>query len=276
MTGLEIDASSLLKPSVIGGLALLRARWVTEPNRCWDSILKLVAASYEGQLYDLATACWLHKLVQPHLTATDDIYRGAIRTVAETNPPWLDLLCDGREALAQADSSLVACFERAGAMVPIPDSVVIGWWNDLVKLAYRHRESGNLDTGRDAERLCLEREQCLLSGSEVPPIIWTALDTNTAGYDIHSWQLTANGWIPKLIEVKALSRIPSPIFVTRHEWESAKRMSSAYCFQIWDMNSQRIVELTTEEMSVHVPEDHGLGQWNQVEITLPTESFGPA
>jgi Domain of unknown function (DUF3883) len=276
LTGIPSDVAALLKPSAVGGLALLRARARAYPDQSWAFVLKVVAASYEGQAFDLDAADRLHQSVPSHLIDRADIFRGAIRAVAETLPPWLEVLCDGREALYDLDPSLVACFERAGAMAPVPDETVIRWWNALIELAYMHRESGNLQVGRKAERLSLERERRLLSGSSHPDIFWTALDTNTAGYDIHSWERSHDEWLPKLIEVKAISRLRSPIYLTRHEWETAKRMSSAYRFQIWDLQSERIAELSGEQMSSHVPEDRGLGKWNELKITLPSEIFVPA
>lgn len=276
MTERISELSALLKPSAVGGLALLRSRAAAEPDRPWDSVLKIVAASYEGQSFDLKAASRLHELLPRQLVGHPEVYRGAIRVAADLLPPWIDLLCDGREALQYLDPNLAVCFERAGALAPIPSPAVIRWWNGLVELAYRNRGSGNIEIGRQGERLSLNREHRLLSGCPHPTIAWTALDTNTAGYDIHSWRRNQEEWTPKLIEVKTITRAPSPIYLTRHEWDTSRRMAAAYCFQVWDLRSERMAELTSDQMSSHIPPDCGLGRWSELKITLPIDMFVPA
>lgn len=47
-----------------------------------------------------------------------------------------------------------------------------------------------------------------------------------------------------------------------------ERLVLAYLFHIWKLPGEELTVMTVSEMSVHIPDDSGAGQWAQVEIEL--------
>jgi len=162
------------------------------------------------------------------------------------------------------------CFQRAGAFEATPSAAVTQWWDELAALAYANTDAGRIAIGRQAERLSLDYERACLAGScDAPALIWKALDTNAAGYDIQSWWRPFGGdWSPKYIEVKGSQRDPPTLFLTRHEWSTAIRLAGSYVFQVWDLTSGRMAELSVAQMSSHVPSDNGQGLWQEAKVQL--------
>jgi hypothetical protein len=264
-----------LKPSAISGLVRLRARLQEDATLSVDKACKLLAATYDGAGLDLEGAVQLHELVEPNIIDRQVLYRQVIGLTARTaSPTWLSLLCSGREAVRALDSDVATCFERAGAFDPIPDTCVIDWWDELASLGYADDDLAKMSSGREAERLSLRHEKALLADApDAPEVIWKSLDSNSAGYDIQSWQLLEGRWIPKYIEVKGSKRSPLSLFLTRNEWNTAVRHGQAYAFHVWDTLRLRLTEVSVEQMAVHVPTDSGNGKWEQVRIQLDEAAF---
>ncbi|HIE4123819.1 MULTISPECIES: DUF3883 domain-containing protein [Stenotrophomonas] len=273
----EAAAASFLKPSVVSGLALLRKRAAQAPGQPWEVTVRLAAASHQGQGVDLDRACQLHELLPADLVDSPGLYRAAILLTAKQLPPWLGQLRSGREFLSDAGADLRSCFERAGALDAAPDQTVISWWDDLAGLAYGTLNQAKMDVGRRAERLSLEREQRRLeSFPGHPPIQWTALDSNAAGYDILSWSKRDGHWYPMYLEVKGFSTSPAKLYLTRNEWETAKRLADDFHFQVWDVGSNRMAQLSTSQMLPHVPSDEGMGRWEVLCVEVSEDFFTPA
>ncbi len=273
----EAAAASFLKPSVVSGLALLRKRAAQAQGQPWEVTVRLAAASHQGQGVDLDRACQLHELLPPDLVDGPSLYRATILLTAKQLPPWLGQLRSGREFLNDAGADIRSCFERAGALEVAPDQKVIRWWDDLAGLAYGTLNQAKMDVGRRAERLSLEREHKRLESSPGhPPIQWTALDSNSAGYDILSWSKRDGDWHPIYLEVKGFSTSPARLHLSRNEWEMAKRLADDFHFQVWDVRSGRMAQLSTSQMLTHVPTDEGKGRWEVLCVELSEDLFTPA
>ena len=96
-----------------------------------------------------------------------------------------------------------------------------------------------------------------LPSRDYAPPRWIALDDNSAGYDVHSFDEGPVEPIAKLIEVKSCARRPSEIFLTRNEWETALEREPNYRFHIWILPERELIELTPSDVADHVPQDRG-------------------
>jgi ABC-type molybdenum transport system ATPase subunit/photorepair protein PhrA len=124
---------------------------------------------------------------------------------------------------------------------------------------------------REAERLSLTHEKATLLAegiSENPK--WVGLDDNFAGYDVLSYERGEHGLINKLIEVKSTTASPLRFYISRNEWDTAKRAGRAYLFHIWDMSKVPPIMYmrTVAQIEPHVPSDNEDGKWSNMEVPL--------
>ena len=122
---------------------------------------------------------------------------------------------------------------------------------------------------REAEQLTLKHEAERLArlGIRIPPV-WMAIEDNTAGYDIQSFDLGAEGPVARLIEVKSTIASPLRFFLSRNEWETAKKYGGTYHFHIWDLQVPRLYERTVADIAPHIPTDNEKGSWSTVHIPV--------
>jgi hypothetical protein len=154
-------------------------------------------------------------------------------------------------------------------MEETPSHDAVEWFDKLVSKAYLKIDTERLAIGRTAERLSYELEKAALTlDAGAPDVRWVALNDNTAGYDIKSAVRRDGYYVPKLIEVKASQQEPARIFISRHEWETAKRMGEFYVFHVWHLPMGRVREVTASEMALNIPEDRGAGRWQTVEVNV--------
>lgn len=203
-----------------------------------------------------------------HLSGT---YREVIDAVArQLSPTWLGSLPRGRSFLMDSlGADVLECFRRSGALDASPEKEVVQWLDSLAMLARNERDSQLLETGREGERLSLDLEirRCQ-AFADAPKVEWVALNDNTAGYDIRSSVITGEGIKSKFIEVKATTTGRKEFFLTRHEWEVARRVGNAYCVHLWNLNTSQLDELNFAELSLHIPIDQGNGFWASTRISL--------
>jgi hypothetical protein len=158
-------------------------------------------------------------------------------------------------------------FRSAGLFDEHPPADVVEWWDSFAALM-RSAEDERLNAqGRHAERLSLEYERKRLAAlgiAEEPH--WTALDDNSAGYDIQSFELTAYGLKNLLIEVKSSQRTPPRMILSRGEWNAAVQYGDTYTFHLWKLPSEELLVKPVSEIAAHIPEDQGSGCWTELEI----------
>lgn len=210
-----------------------------------SSVIELKGSSYDAQLRHFLIA--LIRLEQPW---------------------WLRLVPYGRDKLRMAlDADRLQCFKSASLFDEIPDSEVVAWWDELGSLVRGAVDSEKMISAREAERLSLEHERKRLHklGIAKDPL-WVALDDNTLGYDILSYDLHGEHVVSRLVEVKSTKS--DAIFVTRNEWNNALTAKDRYVFHVWKMPEQRIEEFPVNKVGVHIPQDRGKGIWQNVQIAV--------
>jgi hypothetical protein len=266
-----ISSADLFRPSAISGLIRLRRELANFPNKSPGEVCRLLSATYANAGVDFEAAVQLHEVMPALPEGTPEAFQCVIsELVLSSAPSWLGLLRRGRDALfSVVGADVRTCFERAGALEPIPESSVVKWLDSLVSLAYAQNDAKLLAFGREAEYLSYEFERNRLAEhAAAPEVEWVALNDNSAGFDLRSASLKDGVFVPRLIEVKSSQKDPPRIIITRHEWDVACRIGDAYVFHVWHLASRLMREVPFQEMSVHVPLDQGRGTWESVQIEI--------
>lgn len=201
---------------------------------------------------------------------TKDSLRLFIREwVKLTQPRWLRLVPYGREKLRGAlGNDQAQCFREAGLFDEVPDGGALEWWDCLADLMRGAADAEKMKRARHAERLSLKYElsrlKCL--GIYRAPR-WVALEDNSLGYDILSYDLEPEGLVvTRLVEVK--SRLSDAIFITRNEWENVSGAAQRSVIHVWDLPEERLREYRVQDVAPHIPLDQGEGAWQDVRIAL--------
>lgn len=244
------------------------------PSASIREAIALVRRSARGVYsLDYSTAeMWLEVLGDdlPTIRSGEDIQVWLSAWIAHYKPVWTRASLNGRHATRQLlDENEEQCLEAAGLFSSPPSPRVIQWWDDLAQEARSEREKALTAVGREAELLSLQLETQFLHNAAIDRTpIWVALDDNSAGYDIQSYRVVNGRVVPKLIEVKGTHQLPPTFHLTRNEWEVARIRSDSYCFQVWELAQQKMIELSVEELIEHIPEDRGRGRWQESVIRL--------
>ena len=161
------------------------------------------------------------------------------------------------------------CFREAGLFDGVPDDDVLAWWDHLANLARGTVDAEKMKRARHAERLSLEFElnrTRSLGIAKTPR--WVALEDNSLGYDILSYDIDPQGLVvTRLVEVK--SRLSDAIFITRNEWDNVSSAAQRSVLHVWDLPEERLHEYRVHEVAPHIPLDRGDGVWQDVRIALP-------
>jgi len=203
----------------------------------------------------------------------DFLRRSIANIIKEQNPWWLPLAAKGREKVRAAlNNNEEQCFEDAKLFSTFPDDAAIAWWDSLANEVRAIRQEANNLQGRVGEKLSLEYEsRRLLSEGITAEPRWIALDDNTAGYDILSFEPGVVEPVAKLIEVKTCSRMVPQFFLTTNEWRTALERSDHYVFHLWLLPEKMLIEFSPTDIRQHVPIDQGSGEWQDAVITVPRD-----
>lgn len=186
-------------------------------------------------------------------------------------PLWLLACVRGRAAARSAmPPGVRQCLTFAQVFGNAPDDEAVRWWDRLVGDQREQRDLVLKERGREGERLTFffETQRLRALGIRDKPR-WMALDDEGLGYDVLSYDLLSDGaLVNRMIEVKACSGLGLEVYVTRGEWQLASEVGEAYRFHVWHLPSQRLSEFTVSDLAPHVPQDQGVGAWQQVRIPL--------
>ncbi len=264
----------LLTMSAFWGLVALRRFAATHPHVAFlEAIDAVRRLSADDAHHDYGAAVTLHACIDDAHVHDDvvSLFNSTISAVLKRDRPWWTRLAPlGRQRLRSALTPNEAqCFEAAGLFIEIPTSDVLAWRDGLAQAVRMTENDGKLQQGREAEQLTLafERERLAHLGIERDPK-WIAIEDNTAGYDIQSFDLGVVGPVNKLIEVKSCSRDAVQIFISRNEWETAIASSPHYRFHVWLLPEKKLIELCVDDIARHIPHNQGNGVWQSVSIQL--------
>lgn len=190
--------------------------------------------------------------------------------VMRHRPIWCRQFRLGRRHVqASLERDELQCFRAAGLLDEPPSKEASDWWDDTTQALHAIRNAELLAQARIAERLSLDHERKRLGdlGISLEPE-WIAIEDNTVGYDIRSYDPGPVQPVNRLIEVKSSTANPPSVILTRNEWRIADSTRGAYRFHFWDLKNEVLYERTVEEVEPHIPLDRGSGAWKSVEIAL--------
>lgn len=230
--------------------------------------LRAGSASEAGFDYDIASAVID---VVPDIRSVDSESRELrlrclIRhLLIHLRPSWGRLLPKGRAYLYDyLDEDARAVFRIAG-LYGDPDADIRAWWDQLAAAIRGFLDERRLDTGRMAEELTLRHERERLTALGYANLVpdWVGFEDNSLGYDVRSYAVGTGGTVrPRYIEVKGTNADDLRFYLTRNEWRAAQRHATDYIVHLWNLAEQRLLEITVEELSAHVPQDRGRGLWD--------------
>jgi len=167
--------------------------------------------------------------------------------IKETQPGWLSVVQTGRDAVRPwLTSNAFDVFTQAELFSTTPNIEVVEWWDKLAMRMWASTDPALLRLGRQAERQSFELERARLAEEQCSEVVqWISLDDNTAGFDIASWKHDGHSWVPLLIEVKSTVNTGPTFYLSRNEFETAKRARSNYIFHIWVRNKLCVLDRDT-------------------------------
>lgn len=233
-----------------------------------------VDASYSP--HDYQGAATLHTAIE----ASNDfqIFEDAIRDaladiVVAEEPSWLSLATRGRQHVLDAltdeasNEHLAQVFRSAGLLAPVPSGPVLDWWDSLAARARAATDARKLASGRSAELRSLEFERSRLHALQCPrEPVWIAVQDNSAGFDLESWDIGPDGWTPIAIEVKSFSGRRA-FYLTRHEYETAQRLGGSYRLHLWV--DDELLVIAGADIVATSPSDGALSRWDTSYFVWP-------
>jgi len=271
-----IPFERLFSMSAFEALKGLRQQQVLNPELSLSDLTRIaVRLDPDIASLDLEAASDLAEIL-PHTPVEvhgSIFYRTCIEAVIlHRQPIWAKIMTMGRQKftskLARDEQQ---CFREAGLLDDPPTVEIIKWWDRVTGQVRLAGEQVRLERARVAEKLSLDREVERLNvlGIDRKPK-WIAIEDNTAGYDVLSYDPGSTEPTNRLIEVKSTIASPLRFILTRHEWEQACRFGSSYHFHIWNLQSQppSLFERTVADVAPHIPTDNEKGTWKTAEIPV--------
>lgn len=261
------------------GLRLLRVEQLLNDTQSIEQIVQIIQRTHPNPMsLDLDAALHLHILVDISSSPHDNkFYRHCISAILLKDMPiWAKLITLGRNRFISKLSGdtfrdIRSLFRLAGLLEIPPSNSDVEWWDFVSGRVRFEGDQQKLIRARQAEMLSIvfETERLSKLGIEKLPK-WIAIEDNTAGYDVLSYNKTEYGIENKLIEVKSTIASPLRFYVTRNEWDHAFEIGDKYNFHIWDLqtNPPNLFQRTTKQILPHIPEDNEKGKWKLAEIPV--------
>ncbi len=267
---MAVPDSRWLRPSAVEGALALRQHCLANPNVGLADASRRLTATYATAGLDFSVGAQMLEAISGSASAAE-AYRSAISHVARlTKPAWLAPLVRGRGPLfAALGPDMLECFRRADALNEVPPPDVVRWLDELNAVARGNADLSFVERGREAEALSMARERDLLSHHpNAPSVEWLALDDNALGYDIRSYRWDGSRFVPLLIEVKGCGSEELVVYVTRNEYEVARRARKFHVFHVWHLPSRVLHEVPVETLEHSFPQDRGSGRWREAQISV--------
>jgi len=261
------------------GLRIFRAHVQRRPEEKVSRLVEILRNTEPNAAsYDLDAAIMLHDIVPKDAPHTGVMfYRVCLRAVLIRElPEWAKLMTLGRGRFIKRLYSheyrdVRSLFRQALLLEDPPSAGDIEWWDDIQAQVRRQKDAEKMQQARAAEQLSIDYESKRLVSLGLPlKPVWMAIEDNTVGYDVLSYNPGEFGPLNKLIEVKSTIASPLRFFLTRNEWEQGEKFGKAYVFHVWDIRKHPPVlyEKTVAQIAPHVPQDNEKGQWKTALIPI--------
>jgi hypothetical protein len=199
-------------------------------------------------------------------------FRFVLRTLIDIfRPHWRTKAQLGRDAIrAELSRDQFQCFSMSGLFDSAPVPAAVKWWTELASAIRIEVSALRAERGREGEQLSFEYERNRLQAKGLDTEVrWTALDDETAGYDIKSVDDGGQALAPKLIEAKACRGYPLTFFVTRNEWETSIAVTCKFVYHLWHVPSRTLHEFDPSRIAGLMPLDQSPdGRWDVARLTV--------
>lgn len=262
-----------LRPSALEGAWALACAARMSGSEDINATARLLSTTYSSAGFDFEAAQQILDEVSPWSFDRAEFFRSVFfEAMRRTRPPALSLTPRGRTAFAGAlPEDATECLRRCGVLDLPPDAQAVRWFDSLASFARSELEQRRMDVAREAERRSLAVEHSWLDPLPGRPNVeWVALDDNGLGYDIRSYERSEGTWMPKLIEVKACAGGSLEFYLTRNESLVARRQPDRYCLHLWNLDTDRFVEVRWPDIEPLLPADTSQGQWTEARLRWAT------
>jgi len=258
------------------GLRSIRQEVARSANPDMASVITLVRRlDPDARALDFDAAIELNRIVDA-ASATDpphEFYRCCIKdAILVHRMTWARTIVLGRAHLIrQLGRDEQQCFRAAQLMDSPPSEGTFEWWNSLDNQMRWFMDQKKREGSRMAEKLSLAHEVLRLKAMGImKQPQWVAIEDNTVGYDILSYDSGQFGPVNRLIEVKSTVWSPLRFIVSRNEWAQGVKFGAAYHFHIWDLaqSPPRLYERTLAQVLPHIPSDNEKGKWTNASIPV--------
>ncbi|TBR36465.1 MULTISPECIES: DUF3883 domain-containing protein [Dyella] len=261
------------------GLRVLRIHVQRWPDSSIPEIVNTICRTNPSAAsYDFEAAVELHEFVPSDAPSSGmDFYRTCLAAILLRElPEWAKLITLGRGRFIKRLSSdeyrdIRSIFRQAHLLDDPPSSNDVDWWDGVQTHVRRKGDDERMRRARLAEQLSIAHEASRLCGLGIDKAPqWMAIEDNTAGYDVLSFNPGEFGPLNRLIEVKSTVASPLRFYLTRNEWDNAVKFGDAYIFHVWDLQQDPAVlyEMKVAEVAPHVPQDKERGQWKTAQIPV--------
>lgn len=261
------------------GLRILRRYIARYPDEKVVRLIDLVRRVEPNAVsYDFEAAEALHIIVPRDAPYSEVLfYRVCISAVLLAElPSWAKLMTLGRGRFikrlkAEEYRDIRSLFREALLLEEPPSTGDVAWWDQIQAHVRLENDAEKLQRARVAEQLSIEFERKRLASLSINlEPRWMAIEDNTVGYDVLSYNPGAFAPTSRLIEVKSTIASPLRFFLTRNEWDEALKYGQAYVFHVWDLQKSppALFERTVAQIAPHVPEDKAKGQWKTAWIPV--------
>ncbi len=271
---MSMNIDSILTMSSFEGLIALIEYRQKYPGYSDKELIQILRCYPDKNNLDYHKAIQLEKIItiEKEQTNNPSSLRQILKQIIlSQRPSWIYAITFGRnEILNNLDDmpNIKQCFKSAHLFDENPSFEIIEWWDEISALIRSEKDITKIQNGRKGERLSLEYEIRNLKKLQInKKPQWSALEDNSLGYDIKSFTESSFGPNIKLIEVKSCSSNNIIIFLTRNEWNTAKKYISNYFFHIWHLPSETLIcELSVNEMEPYILQNKNNAEWTILEI----------
>jgi hypothetical protein len=226
--------SRLFAMPAFEGLRVLRVHMESRPTEQIPRLIELIKNTEpNASSYDIEAAVVLNEIVPkdaPHSGVV--FYRSCLGAVLILElPEWAKLITLGRGRFIKRLGSeeyrdVRSLFRQARLLEEPPSDIDIDWWDEIQANVRLRNNVEQMRRARMAEHLSIQYERERLTKLSIPfEPRWMAIEDNTAGYDVLSYNPGSSEPVNKLIEVKSTIASPVRFFLTRNEWEQALKFS---------------------------------------------------
>jgi hypothetical protein len=259
--------------TIQGAVALVRA--LREFTADLDMAID-IARTQQSSL-DYESAIWLMREchMDPFTAPLDwrTFYKAVIlSSIRRFEVPWLSTVLRGRDRLwTKMPRDQRQCLVDLDVFESPPSEEARRFWDELNSLARFQEAQAQLSSGTRAEILAFQTERSALIAVGRPDLwpIMASMDDSSLGYDIQSFAHDGNIEEPRYIEVKGFKGTRADFFVSRGQWEAAKRFRDQYRLQVWSIDREELFCLLSfSDLATHIPDDRGAGRWQELLVSL--------